>query len=167
MCLIPTPYALGSRSKPPLCLRTITYVWVCISHRPPIQQNTVSMKPVSPRLCPEQWASVLHFCLPPASPASLLTWDEVLHLAKHSSKWSSTAMKRFWKATAARLRKRSSRSCYGNKVFGTGSNRWPSQPTGKARGSPVSHSPDTMLAITWSSLQRSHEWEASSSLRRG
>lgn len=33
--------------------------------------------------------------LPLASPAPLLTWEEVLHLAKHSSKWSSTAMKRF------------------------------------------------------------------------
>jgi hypothetical protein len=65
--------------------------------------------PLSPTATPP-------ICAPfPAARALLLTWDEVLHLAKHNSKWSSTAMKRFWKATAARLRKRSRRSCYGNK----------------------------------------------------
>ena len=40
-----------------------------------------------------------------------MLWDYALRLAKHISKRSSTAMKRFWNATAARLSKRSRRSC--------------------------------------------------------
>lgn len=90
---------------------------------PPNTAVHVNEAPFCPgSLYPDGSAHVLQLWLPPVTPAPLLTWEEVLHLAKHSSKWSSTAMKRFWKAMAARLRKRSRRSCYGNKAFSIGSN---------------------------------------------
>lgn len=41
-----------------------------------------------------------------------LTNEEVRHLARHNSKWSSTAVKRFWNPSAARFRKRSKRGCW-------------------------------------------------------
>ena len=40
-----------------------------------------------------------------------MLWDYALRLAKHNSKITSNAMKRFWNATAARLKKRSRSSC--------------------------------------------------------